>query len=193
MLAEILQHKNLILASKSPRRQELLKGLHIDFEVKTMDVKETYPPHLQGAEVARYLSELKATAFTGITPNDIVLTSDTTVCLNGEILNKPADREDAFRMLRSLSGKSHEVVTGVCLRTADQMKSFTVSTTVYFKALSEEEIEFYVDTYQPMDKAGAYGIQEWIGYIGIEKIEGSYFNVMGLPLKAVYDALLEMA
>jgi septum formation protein len=184
--------KNIILASKSPRRQHLLKDLGVDFEIRTKEVEEVYPPELKREQVALFLSELKATAFAGeLTDNDILITSDTIVCLGDRIIGKPKDRDDAFNMLSDLSGNKHEVITAVTFTSANKQHSFFVETEVYFKTLSNFEIDYYINKYQPFDKAGSYGIQEWIGYIGIEKIVGSYFNVMGFPVKEVYEALEE--
>jgi len=164
-----------------------------DFEVRTKNVEENYPSKLSNEEVAIYLCEKKANAFSidEIADNEIIITADTIVCLVDQILNKPGDRDHAIEMLQTLSGKKHEVITGVCLRSQSKIKSFFVSTSVYFKDLSEKDIEYYVDHFKPFDKAGAYGIQEWIGYIGIEKIEGSYFNVVGLPTARLYEELGE--
>ena len=184
--------KNIILASKSPRRQHLLKDLGVDFEIRTKEVEEVYPPELEREQVALFLSELKATAFTpDLTDNDILITSDTIVCLGDRIIGKPKDRDDAFNMLSDLSGNKHEVITAVTLTSKSKQHSFFVETEVYFKTLSNFEIDYYINKYQPFDKAGSYCIQEWIGYIGIEKIVGSYFNVMGFPVKEVYEALDE--
>ena len=183
---------NIVLASKSPRRQNLLKELGFEFEIKTKEIEEIYPPKLKKEEVAIFLSELKAAAFKDdLKENDLVLTSDTIVCLNDEIIGKPTDREDSINMLGKLSGNKHEVITAVTLFSTEKQHTFYDVTEVYFKELSAEEIEYYVDKYEPFDKAGSYGIQEWIGYIGIEKINGSYFNVMGLPVKRVYDEILK--
>ncbi len=182
---------NIILASKSPRRQNLLKELGFEFEIKTKDIEEIYPLELQREDVAVYLSELKASAFkSDLNDNDLVLTSDTIVCLNDEIIGKPTDRLGAIEMLGKLSGNKHEVITAVTLLSKEKQHTFYDVTEVYFKKLSSEEIEYYIDKYEPFDKAGSYGIQEWIGYIGIDKINGSYFNVMGLPVKRVYDEIL---
>jgi septum formation protein len=184
--------KSIILASKSPRRQHLLKDLGVDFEIRTKEVEEVYPPELEREQVALFLSELKATAFENeLTENDILITSDTIVCLGDRIIGKPKDRDDAFNMLSDLSGNKHEVITAVTLTSKEKQQSFFVETEVYFKTLSNFEIDYYINKYQPFDKAGSYGIQEWIGYIGIEKIVGSYFNVMGFPVKEVYEALDE--
>jgi len=184
--------KKIVLASKSPRRQNLLKDLGVEFEIRTKEIEEVYPNHLKKQEVALYLSELKASAFKeDLNDNEIVITSDTIVCLEDRVIGKPKDRDDAFNMLSDLSGKMHEVITAVTLTSAQKQHSFYAITEVYFKTLSNFEIDYYINTFQPFDKAGSYGIQEWIGYIGIEKIVGSYFNVMGFPVKEVYEALEE--
>jgi septum formation protein len=182
---------HLILASASPRRISLLKELNLTFDILPLDVDEVYPPHLSDHEVARFLAELKANSFPTkkLTDKTILITADTIVCLNNEVLGKPEDREHAIEMLRTLSGKMHKVITGVCLRSQNKQVIFSNETDVYFCNLSDDEIIYYVDQFKPFDKAGAYGIQEWIGYIGIEKIEGSYFNVMGLPVQELYSEL----
>lgn len=182
----------LLLGSKSPRRQELLKGAGIDYTLITIDSDEDFPEDMDGEKVAEYLAIKKAEAFEGDLENKILLTADTTVFLEGEIINKPLDEEDAIKMLSKLSGKMHTVFTGVCLRSKNKEIAFTDKTNVYFKKLTKGQIEFYVLNYKPLDKAGAYGIQDWIGYIGVEKIEGDFFNVMGLPVNRVYDELLEL-
>ena len=181
----------LVLASNSPRRKELLRGLGIDFEVRLIgDIDESYPNGLPANEVPVHISKAKAAAYMDtMTENEVILTADTVVVCDGEILGKPHDAEDARRMLGLLSGKSHEVITGVTLSTLQWQRSFAVTTVVWFKELSADEICFYVDNYRPFDKAGAYGIQEWIGYVGVQRIEGSYFNVMGLPVQRIYDEL----
>lgn len=191
MLLKDFNKYKIILASKSPRRQYLLKELGLDFEVRTKDVDESFPSELKAQEIPLYLCQKKADAFREeLSDNTIVITADTIVWVEGQVLNKPENYEDAVRMLRLLSGKMHEVFTGVCLRSKHKTKSFYAVTKVYFKTLSQEEIEFYINNYQPYDKAGAYGAQEFIGYIAIDKIEGTYFNVMGLPLKELYENLL---
>ena len=183
---------NIILASKSPRRQNLLKELGFDFEIRTKEIEEIYPLELKREEVALYLSELKADAFSEeLKENDLVITSDTIVCLNDDIIGKPTGREDALNMLGKLSGNKHEVITAVTLLSSTKRFSFYEETEVFFKELTRDEIAYYVDNYEPFDKAGSYGIQEWIGYIGIEKINGSYFNVMGLPVKRVYEEIIQ--
>lgn len=180
----------LILASKSPRRQQLLSELGFDFEIRTKDVEEDYPPHLQRENVALFLSQLKANAFKNeLKEKELIITSDTIVCLDNQIIGKPTSRANAIEMLTALSGRMHDVITAVTLTSSQKQTSFFVCTTVFFKSLSVDEITYYIDNYEPYDKAGSYGIQEWIGFIGIEKIVGSYFNVMGLPLKELYDAL----
>ena len=181
----------LVLASNSPRRKELLRGLGIDFEVRLIrDIDESFPATLPVSDVAVHISKAKATAYLDtMAENEVVLTADTVVVCDGQILGKPQDAEDARCMLGLLSGKSHEVITGVTLSTRQWQRSFAVTTVVWFKELTADEIDFYVDSYRPFDKAGAYGIQEWIGYIGVQRIEGSYFNVMGLPVQRIYEEL----
>ena len=181
----------LILASASPRRKELLAGLNIPFEVRLIDgIDETYPPELPINEVPLYISQKKAAAYkANISPHTIVLTADTVVVCNEQILGKPIDEADARRMLQMLSGTTHRVITGVTLLVEGNSKSFSVATDVTFKALSAAEIDYYIRTFKPFDKAGAYGIQEWIGYIGVTAINGSYFNVMGLPVQRIYEEL----
>lgn len=181
----------LILASKSPRRQELLRSLEVDFEIRTKDVNEDFPEDLNPNLVAEFLAIKKSEAFEALAENELLLTSDTTVICNGKILNKAADYNEAFGMIEMLSGKSHEVITGVCLRTKDQRIAFSETTKVTFATLTTAEIDHYIKQYKPFDKAGAYGIQEWIGMIGIEKIEGDFYNVMGLPLHRLYKALTQ--
>ena len=189
-----LKKFNIVLASNSPRRKELMSGLGVDYVVKTLpDVDESYPDTLQGEEIPAYISREKAEAYQSmIEPDELLITADTIVWMNGEVLGKPKDREDAIRMLRKLSGASHQVITGVCLTTKGWQNSFTVTTDVTFAVLSEEEIVYYVDKYSQMDKAGAYGVQEWIGFIGVESISGSYYNVMGLPVQKLYRELIKL-
>lgn len=181
----------LILASASPRRKELLAGLNIPFEVRLIDgIDETYPSELPINEVPLYISQKKAAAYkANVSPQTIVLTADTVVVCNEQILGKPIDEADARRMLQMLSGKTHRVITGVTLLVEGNSKSFSVATDVTFKPLSAAEIDYYIRTFKPFDKAGAYGIQEWIGYIGVTAINGSYFNVMGLPVQRIYEEL----
>ncbi|MDX8338838.1 Maf-like protein [Draconibacterium sp. IB214405] len=181
---------NFILASKSPRRQELLKSLGIDFQVKTKDVDENYPPEISPNDIPGYLAEKKANAFSNeLNNNDLLITADTIVVLNGNVLEKPADYDHASQMLRALSGKVHEVITGVCLSSTTKSVVFSSSTQVWFKELTDAEIDYYINTFKPYDKAGAYGIQEWVGAIGISHIEGSFYNVMGLPLQKLYEEI----
>lgn len=182
----------IILASNSPRRRELLKGLDLDFEVKVLpDVDESYPEDLAVDNVSEYIAREKAAAYR-VPDDELLITADTTVILDQQVLGKPHDAADAKAMLRALSGRGHHVVTGVCLTTSTRQRSFSVSTEVTFKELSDAEIDYYVDHYHPLDKAGAYGIQEWIGYIGVTGIRGSYFNVMGLPVQRIYEELAKM-
>ena len=181
----------IILASNSPRRKELLAGLDVDFEVKVLkNIDESYPTDLPTKDIAGYISKKKATAYLETMADDeLVITADTIVVLGDEVMGKPKDAADAHRMLRELSGRMHQVITGVTLTTKERQMSFSVETDVTFKELSDAEIDYYVRTYQPMDKAGSYGIQEWIGYIGVTALKGSYFNVMGLPVQRIYEAL----
>lgn len=189
-----LKKYNVILASNSPRRKELLAGLGVKYEVRTLpDVDESYPAHLQGADIPLYISREKAAAYRALMkPGELMITADTIVWLDGKVLGKPIDREDAVQMLRAMSSKTHEVFTGVCITTTEWQRSFTARTEVRFSHLSEKEITYYVDTFQPMDKAGAYGVQEWIGYIGVEYISGSYYNIMGLPVQKLYKELCQI-
>lgn len=179
----------IILASNSPRRKELLGGLGVDFEVKVMKgVDEAYPDTLPAKDVAEYISREKASVY-DVADDELVITADTVVIVGDDILGKPKDADDAHRMLREISGRTHQVVTGVCLTTAKEQRSFSVVTDVTFKQLSDEEIDFYIRNHRPYDKAGAYGIQEWIGYIGVTGLNGSYYNVMGFPVQRVYEEL----
>ena len=190
MFLQNLEKYELILASKSPRRQQLLHDLGLNFSVQSMDIPEVFPESLGMTEVPVYLAELKAEAFRPqLKDNQLVITADTIVWLDGHVLNKPADYDEGFRMLSNLSGKKHQVITGVCLLSANKKVSFYALTDVWFKSLTDEEIHYYLVHYQPYDKAGAYGIQEWIGYVGINHIEGSFLNVMGLPIQSVYEHL----
>lgn len=186
-----LNNYNIILASKSPRRQELLKGIGLNFNVLTKDVDESYPSRLSVYEVAPYLSLKKAKAFEDaeLPDNYMIITADTIVVVGDEILGKPKDKENACEMLLKLSGKKHSVITGVTIRTKDRTKTFSAVSNVVFEKLDSEEINYYVDSFKPFDKAGSYGIQEWIGYIGVSAVEGSYFNVMGLPTQKLYTVL----
>jgi len=192
MLFDRLKHYNIILASKSPRRQYLLKELGLDFKLQTKDTEEGFSNTLKAQDIPLYLCEKKAKAFElDLNDGDLLITADTIVWVEGQVLNKPEDHNDAVRMLKLLSGKKHQVYTGVCLTSKQKTKSFFAVTDVYFKNLSDDEIEYYIKNYNPYDKAGAYGAQEFIGYIAIEKIEGSFFNVMGLPIRELYDELLK--
>ncbi|MEY5069385.1 MAG: Septum formation protein Maf [Bacteroidota bacterium] len=182
----------LILASKSPRRQELMKLLGLDFRIVLKEVEESYPESLSPVEVALYIAEKKAKAFDEEISNEIVITADTLVCVEGQILGKPENEAHAFEILSQLSGRKHEVMTGVCLLKDHQLHSFVETSEVYFKNLTAEQINYYISTGQPMDKAGAYGIQEWIGLVGIERINGSYTNVVGLPTHRLYEELLKL-
>lgn len=185
---KIMKAKKIILASNSPRRRELLAGLDISFEVKVIPgIDESYPEDLPAVEVPQYISKAKADAYLGMIDNDtMVITADTVVVLDDEILGKPVDDDDARRILHKLSGKTHQVITGVCLTSLDKQRVFAVTTGVTFKQFTEQEIDYYVSHYHPLDKAGAYGIQEWIGHIGVTALNGSYFNVMGLPVQRIY-------
>jgi len=192
MLSEKLKKYNIILASQSPRRQMLLKGLDINYTLKLKDVNEDFPRHLKREEIALYLAEKKANAFNNDLLDDtLIITADTIVWINNQVLGKPKDFNDAVRILKILSGHEHEVITAICLKTKLKTTSFFSLTKVAFKELSEEEIHYYINNYKPYDKAGAYGAQEWIGYVAIKHIEGSYFNVMGLPTRLLYDELLK--
>ncbi|WP_088322955.1 Maf-like protein [Polaribacter tangerinus] len=191
MLKERLKNYQIILASKSPRRQQFFKDLDIDFVVKLQEVEENYPDELKGKEITDYLAALKATAFKNLKENDILITSDTIVWFENKALGKPKNALEAFTMLKSLSGKTHEVITSIAISSLNSTKIINDVTTVTFKELLDDEIHYYINNYKPFDKAGAYGIQEWIGFIGIEKIKGSYFNVVGLPTHKLYKALLK--
>ena len=186
-----LKKYNIVLASKSPRRQELLKGIGLDFTVLTKEVDESYSKNISVFDVAPYLSVKKAKAFedSELPDNYMVITADTIVVVNDMILGKPKDADEAREMLRLLSGKKHSVITGVTVHTKEKTKTFSVTSKVSFEVLDEEEIEYYVNNYKPFDKAGSYGVQEWIGYIGVSCVEGSYFNVMGLPTQKLYQIL----
>ncbi len=191
LLNDKLKPFRLLLASQSPRRRELMTGCGLPYELAPKyDCEEIYPEDLPAEEVPLYLSRLKSETYPApLAPNDILLTADTVVVLDNEVLGKPHGRDDALRMLGRLSGRRHTVVSGVTLRTAQRMHSFEVRTSVWFRTLTTEEIEHYIDTYRPFDKAGSYGIQEWVGYAAIERIEGSFYNVMGLPIQKVYTEL----
>ncbi|NLO02736.1 MAG: septum formation protein Maf [Bacteroidales bacterium] len=182
---------NYILASKSPRRQMLLRSLGINFKVKIKEVDEFYPQGMPGTEIPVYLAKLKALPFSGeLTENDLLITADTVVWLDNKVLGKPSDKEEAVEMLQLLSGKEHQVISGVCLTSTRNQKTFYSVSGVNFRELALQEIEYYIETCKPFDKAGAYGIQEWIGYIGITHIEGSFYNVMGLPVQQLYSEIL---
>ena len=186
-----LKKYHIILASKSPRRQELLRGMGVDFEILTKETDESFPPEMPLDEVPKFLSLQKSLAFTDdeLPADYLLITSDTVVICEGEILGKPKDREDAARMLQLLSGKIHHVVTGVTVRSEEKTESFAVRSNVTFAQLDTDEIDFYIEHCKPFDKAGAYGIQEWIGYVGISGLEGSFYNVMGLPTRKLYQCL----
>ena len=191
MLLERLKQYNVVLASNSPSRRELLADLGIEFTVRTLKgIDESFPPELPVLEIAEYISRKKAHAYQSeMNPGELIITADTVVILGDEVLGKPTDSDDARRMLRELSGKTHKVVTGVTIVTNDKISSFSAVTDVEFAQLSDEDINYYVDNYQPLDKAGAYGIQEWIGCMGVRHINGSFYNVMGLPLHRLYTEL----
>ncbi len=191
MILENLKKYQIILASNSPRRKELLSGLNLDYKVKILpDIDETYPDTLKGEDIPLYIARKKAEAYKAIMDeNELIITADTIVYTDGEVLGKPKDEADARRMLQALSDRSHQVITGVCITTSGFQRSFASVTEVTFDTLTDDEINFYISTYSPMDKAGAYGIQEWIGFIGVSKLNGSYFNVMGLPVQRLYREL----
>ena len=193
-MLENLNKYRIVLASNSPRRKELLSGLGIQYEVKTLpDIDESYPEGLDGMEIPAFIAQSKADAYRSVMQSDeLIITADTIVWLDGKVMGKPRDAEEARKMLRALSGQTHQVITGVCLTTPTYQKAFATMTDVTFATLSEEEIAYYVDCYSPMDKAGSYGIQEWIGFIGVESISGSYFNVMGLPIQRLYTELKKL-
>ncbi|MCO4821363.1 MAG: septum formation protein Maf [Flavobacteriaceae bacterium] len=194
MLKEKLKKYNIILASGSPRRQQFFKDLGLDFEIRLKPVVEDYPDRLTHFEISNYLAELKSLPFEkDLTENDILITSDTIVWHNNKAIGKPYSEDDAFKMITSLSNQTHEVITSVCLKTLHSQKTIHAVTKVTFKALSDEEIWYYIKNFNPMDKAGGYGIQEWFGYIAVTKIEGSFFNVMGLPVHMLYESLIEIA
>ena len=192
MLKQKLKEHHVILASGSPRRQQFFKDLDIDFSIQLKTIEERYPKELKAAEITDFLADLKSKAFTNLQQKDLLITSDTIVWLEGTALGKPKDAKEAFDMLKRLSGKKHEVITSVSIKSASFQKIINDSTTVNFKELTDEEIHYYINNYKPFDKAGAYGIQEWIGFIGIESIKGSYFNVVGLPIHKLYEALMKL-
>ncbi|MEG1837924.1 MAG: Maf-like protein [Bacteroidaceae bacterium] len=193
MLSNLDKYK-IILASGSPRRRELMTGLGVNYEVKTLPgIDESYPLTLKGEEIPLYIAKEKAAAYLShIRPDELIITADTIVWIEQTVLGKPSDNEQAKAMLRRLSGKTHEVITGVCLTTTKFQQSFTTTTEVTFASLTEDEITYYVENYHPLDKAGAYGIQEWIGFVGVTGIQGSYFNVMGLPIQRLYKELAKL-
>ena len=193
-MLENLNKYKIILASNSPRRKELLSGLGVDYEVKTLpDVDESYPDGLSGEEIAKHIARGKAEAYRSlIQADELGITADTIVWLDGTGMGKPKDEEEAKDMLMRLSGKTHQVITGVCLTTASTQKTFATVTDVTFATLTDEEVDYYVTRYQPMDKAGSYGVQEWIGFVGVENLSGSYFNVMGLPIQRLYTELKKL-
>jgi len=190
LLKEKLDKYNVVLVSQSPRRRELLKGLEVDFTSTSVDTDESYPATLEGAQIPLYIAEQKAEAYMPQMDNDtLAITADTVVLVAGKVLGKPADAKEARQMLQMLSGNVHQVITGVCIFTKGKRRSFHALSEVTFAALSAEEIDHYIEVYKPFDKAGSYGVQEWIGYIAMEKIVGSYFNVMGLPVQRLYKEL----
>ena len=190
MLTHKLANYSIILASGSPRRQQFFKDLDLDFEIRLKDVEEIYPPELKAEEITNYLAELKANAFEGeLNENEILITSDTIVWHNDKALGKPKDKEDAFAILKSLSNATHEVITSVCFKTKNKTELISEITKVTFNTLTDAVIDYYLEHYKPYDKAGAYGIQEWIGFIGVAKVEGSYTNVMGMPTDKVFEYL----
>lgn len=194
MLRNQLKKYHLILASGSPRRQQFFKDLDLDFEIRLKDIEEIYPPELNAHEITDYLAQLKASAFEGeLLENEILITSDTIVWHNNQALGKPKDKQNAFEILKSLSNATHEVITSVCFKTKEKTAVLHEITKVTFNTLSDEAILYYIDNFKPYDKAGAYGIQEWIGFVGVSKIEGSYANVMGMPTDKVYGYLSKLA
>ena len=193
MLKKHLADFDIILASGSPRRHHFFKELDIHFKIDVREIKEQFPEHLKAQEITNYLAQLKADEFKNIKENQIVITSDTIVWKDNSDIGKPKHKIDAIKMLQDLSGKTHKVFTSVCFSTKQNQITVYDCTKVQFKKLSKEEIAYYLDTYEPYDKAGSYGIQDWIGYVGIDKIEGCFFNVMGLPTRLVYKTLLEIA
>jgi len=193
MLTDKLKDHQLLLASKSPRRQQFLKDLGLPFTTISIDVEENYPKYLHGNEITCFLAELKADAYDKeLKPNEILITADTIVRASGKVLGKPKDADDAKRILQLLSNNQHEVITSVCIKTQHKTKIISDTTTVYFKKLTNEEIDFYIQNFKPFDKAGAYGIQEWIGYIGVKKIEGSFYTVMGFPVHKFYKEMMKL-
>lgn len=193
MLKNQLKKYHLVLASGSPRRQQFLKDLGLDFEIRLKEIEEIFPPELKAHEITNYLAALKASAFEGeLLPNEVLITSDTIVWHNNKALGKPKDAQDAYEILKSLSNATHEVITSVCFKTHEKADLIYETTKVTFNNLSDEAISYYLENFKPYDKAGAYGIQEWIGFIGVSKIEGSYANVMGMPTDKVYEYLSKL-
>jgi septum formation protein len=192
MLREKLKNYKVILASGSPRRQQFFKELEVDFTIQIKEVIENFPDKLKGAEITDYLANLKSQAFTNLTENDLLITSDTIVWSKGKALGKPKNKEEAYKMLKELSGQKHEVITSISIRSHRFQKIINDTTAVYFKEITDKEIFYYIDNYEPFDKAGAYGIQEWLGFVAVNKIEGSYFNVVGLPVHKLYDELMNL-
>jgi septum formation protein len=193
-LLKNIAHYDIILASQSPRRRELLKGLDIDFRIEVIDVDESYPNGMMGVEIPMYLAEKKANAYRSIMQdNTLLITADTIVWHEGRVMNKPANEAEARQMLTKLSGKTHQVITGVCISSLRKRRVFHVISEVRFARLTDAEIDYYLDNYKPYDKAGSYGVQEWIGFVGVEHINGSYFNVMGLPVQRLYNELKRWA
>lgn len=193
MLREKLKNHHIILASGSPRRQQFFKELDFEYKIDVREVDEVYDPKLKGADITDYLSQLKASAFKDLTEKDIVITSDTIVWKDSVAIGKPSSYSEAKEMLFELSGDMHEVITSVCFTSKDYQKTIHDTTKVWFKSLTEAEIDYYLENYKPYDKAGSYGVQEWLGYIAIDRLEGSYFNVMGLPTRLVYKTLIELS
>ena len=192
MLRNKFKDTKIVLASGSPRRQQFLKDLDLDFEIRLKEIEEVFPPHLQSFNITNYLAQLKADAFTDLADDELLITSDTLVWLENEALGKPINEDDAIKMLQKLAGKTHEVVTSVCFKTKNKSEIIYDITKVTFAELNLESIKYYIQNYQPLDKAGSYGIQDWIGLVGISKIEGSYTNVVGLPTEKVYQYLLKL-
>ena len=192
MLRNKFKDTKIILASGSPRRQQFFKDLDLDFEIRLKEIEEIFPTHLQSFNITNYLAQLKADAFTDLADDELLITSDTLVWLESEALGKPINEDDAIKMLQKLSGKTHEVITSVCFKTKNKSEIIYDITKVTFAELNLESIEYYIRNYQPLDKAGSYGIQDWIGLTGISKIEGSYTNVVGLPTEKVYQYLLKL-
>jgi septum formation protein len=192
MLREKLKNYNVILASSSPRRQQFFKELDLEFKIQIKEIEEKFPKHLKGAEITDFLANLKSQAFTNLTEKDLLITSDTIVWLENKALGKPKNKQEAYTMLKELSGKKHEVITSISIRNNNFQKIINDTTVVYFKEISDKEITYYINNYNPYDKAGAYGIQEWIGFIAIDKMEGSYFNVVGLPVHKLFKELMNL-